>query len=111
MGKALDRLHRDRSSCARMKRAFAIPFLSALVGGGVVVAVIAALGGLGASQKTVTEIQQAPLSPAAASASSAGKATTASGPSAHEIYERTAPGVVYVTSNIVRQSASPFGFG
>ncbi len=96
-----------------MKRAFAIPFLSALVGGGVVVAVIAALGGLGASKKTVTEIQQAPLSPAAASAStgsaSTGKGTTA--PTAHEIYERTAPGVVYVTSNIVRQTASPFGFG
>jgi S1-C subfamily serine protease len=91
-----------------MKRAFAIPFLSALVGGGVVVAVIAALGGLGASQKTVTEIQQAPLSPAAASATS-GKGTT--GPTAHEIYERTAPGVVYVTSNIVRQTESPFGFG
>ncbi len=96
-----------------MKRAFAIPFLSALVGGGVVVAVIAALGGLGASQKTVTEIQQAPLSPAAASTSSGGKNTTATttAPSAHEIYERTAPGVVYVTSNIVKQAESPFGFG
>jgi S1-C subfamily serine protease len=94
-----------------MKRAFAIPFLSALVGGGVVVAVIAALGGLGSStQKTVTEIQQAPLSPAAASATS-GKPSGASGPTAHEIYERTAPGVVFVTSNIVRQSESPFGFG
>lgn len=92
-----------------MKRWFAIPFLSALVGGGVVVAVIAALGGLGSSQKTVTEIQQAPLSPAAASASSTTKGT--SGPTAHEIYEHTAPGVVYVTSNIVRQTESPFGFG
>jgi S1-C subfamily serine protease len=95
-----------------MKRTFAIPFLSALVGGGVVVAVIAALGGLGSSQKTVTEIQQAPLSPAAASAPS-GKSTasTSNAPTAHEIYERTAPGVVYVTSNIVRQTESPFGFG
>ncbi len=91
-----------------MKRSFAIPFISALVGGGVVVAVIAALGGLGASQKTVTEVQQVPLSPAAASASSS-KGTT--GPTAHEIYERTAPGVVYITSNIVRQTESPFGFG
>jgi S1-C subfamily serine protease len=96
-----------------MKRAFAIPFLSALVGGGVVVAVIAALGGLGASKKTVTEIQQAPLSPATASASSGGKntSTTTTAPSAHDIYERTAPGVVYVTSNIVKQAESPFGFG
>jgi S1-C subfamily serine protease len=99
-----------------MKRVFAIPFLSALVGGGVVVAVIAALGGLGASQKTVTEIQQAPLSPAAAASAStstsSGKGTaTATAPTAHEIYERTAPGVVYVTSNIVKQTESPFGFG
>ncbi len=31
--------------------------------------------------------------------------------SAHEIYERTAPSVVKVTSTIVRQSESPFGFG
>ncbi len=92
-----------------MKRSFAIPFLSALVGGGVVVAVIAALGGLGSSQKTVTEVQQAPLSPAAASASSTTKGP--SGPTPHEIYERTAPGVVYITSNIVRQTESPFGFG
>jgi S1-C subfamily serine protease len=94
-----------------MKRAFAIPFLSALVGGGVVVAVIAALGGLGASQKTVTEIQQAPLSPAAAASASPGTEKSTTGLTAHEIYERTAPGVVYVTSNIIRQTESPFGFG
>jgi S1-C subfamily serine protease len=92
-----------------MKRSFAIPFLSALVGGGVVVAVIAALGGLGSTQKTVTEVQQVPLSPAAASASSTNKGAT--GPTAHEIYERAAPGVVFITSNIVRQNESPFGFG
>jgi S1-C subfamily serine protease len=92
-----------------MKRMFAIPFVSALVGGGVVVAVVAALGGLGTSQKTVTEVQAAaPQAPSSASVST-GKTGTA--PTAHEIYERTAPGVVYVTSNIVRQSESPFGFG
>jgi S1-C subfamily serine protease len=96
-----------------MKRLFAIPFISALVGGAVVVAVIAATGGLGSSQKTVTEIQAAPLAPSNASTSTAGgqsapKAGTAL--TAHQIYERTAPGVVYVTSTIVRQSESPFGF-
>jgi S1-C subfamily serine protease len=94
-----------------MKRTFAIPFLSALVGGGIVVAVVAALGGLGASQKTVTEIQQAPLQPAAASTSSGGKVSGTGAPTAHEIYERTAPSVAYVTSNIVKQTESPFGFG
>jgi S1-C subfamily serine protease len=96
-----------------MKRVFAIPFLSALVGGGVVVAVIAALGGLGATQKTVTEVQQAPLSPAAAASAPAGKNRTAStsAPTAHEIYEHTAPSVAYVVSNVVRQTESPFGQG
>ena len=40
-----------------MKRMFAIPFVSAALGGGVVAAVIAAAGGLGTSQKTVTTVQ------------------------------------------------------
>jgi S1-C subfamily serine protease len=98
-----------------MKRLFAIPFLAALVGGGVVVAVIAATGGLSSSSKTVTEIQAA--SPVASSATPSSSSTAAgatksgAGLSAHEIYERTAPSVAYVTSTIVRQSESPFGFG
>jgi S1-C subfamily serine protease len=95
-----------------MKRFFAIPFLAALVGGGVVVAVIAAAGGLGATSKTVTEIQAAaPVAAGATSSTAAGTAKSGGGLSAHEIYERTAPSVAYVTSTIVRQSESPFGFG
>ncbi len=97
-----------------MKRLFAIPFISALVGGGVVVAVLAASGSLSSSSKTVTEVQAA----APATSSSASSSTTiptrsggGGGLSAHEIYERTAPSVVKVTSTIVRQSESPFGFG
>jgi S1-C subfamily serine protease len=86
-----------------MKRMFAIPFVSALVGGGLVVAVIAAAGDLKSSQKTVTEIQPAPLAPSNSS-------KTPSGLTPHQIYVRDAPGVVYVTSTIVRQSESPFGF-
>ncbi len=42
-----------------MKRLFAIPFISALIGGGVVVAVLAASGSLSSSSKTVTEVQAA----------------------------------------------------
>ncbi len=95
-----------------MKRLFAIPFLSALVGGGVVVAVIAAAGGLGSTQKTVTQVQAASsVAAAATSSTTAGAAKGSGGPTAHEIYERTAPGVAFVTSTIVRQSESPFGFG
>jgi S1-C subfamily serine protease len=87
-----------------MKRMFAIPFVSALLGGGVVVAVIAAAGGLGASQKTVTEVQaSAPIAPSNVSHQSTGLTP-------HQIYERDAPGVAYVTSTIVRQVESPFGF-
>jgi putative serine protease PepD len=94
-----------------MKRLFAIPFLAALVGGGVVVAVIAASGGLGSTQKTVTQIQAAaPVASTTTPSSKTGLFKDLA-PSAHEIYERTAPSVVYVTSTIVRQSESPFGFG
>ncbi len=89
-----------------MKRMFAIPFVSALLGGGIVVVVIAATGGLGASQKTVTTVvQAAPIAPSNASQQSAGGLTP------HQIYEKDAPGVAFVTSTIVRQTESPFGFG
>jgi len=87
-----------------MKRMFAIPFVSALLGGGVVVAVIAVTGGLGASQKTVTEIQSAsPIAPSNVSQQSVSLTP-------HQIYEKDAPGVAFVTSTIVRQVESPFGF-
>ncbi len=87
-----------------MKRMFAIPFVSALLGGGVVVAVIAAAGGLGSSQKTVTVLQQStPIAPSNASRQSTGLTP-------HQIYEKDAPGVAFVTSTIVRQTESPFGF-
>jgi S1-C subfamily serine protease len=97
-----------------MRRLFAIPFISALVGGGVVVAVLAASGSLSSSSKTVTEVQAAaPATSSTASSSTAipTRSGGGGGLSAHEIYERTAPSVVKVTSTIVRQSESPFGFG
>jgi S1-C subfamily serine protease len=85
-----------------MKRAFAIPFVAALVGGAVVAAVIAAAGGLGSSTSTVTTVQSAPLQP-----SNASQVTTGLTP--HQIYVRDAPGVVFVTSTIVQQGeSSPF---
>jgi S1-C subfamily serine protease len=86
-----------------MKRTFAIPFVSALVGGGVVAAVIAAFGGLGGeTQKVVTTVQATPLAP-----SNASQQTKALTP--HDIYVRDAPGVVFVTSTIVQKTESPFG--
>jgi S1-C subfamily serine protease len=82
-----------------MKRTFFIPFLSALVGGGVVVALIAAFGGLKNSSKTVTTVQAAPLAPSNAS-------QRTSGLTPHDIYVRDAPGVAFVTSTIVQKSES-----
>jgi S1-C subfamily serine protease len=85
-----------------MKRTFFIPFISALIGGGVVVAVIAAFGGLGKNQKTVTTIQSAtPIAPSNASQVSTGLTP-------HDIYVRDAPGVAFVTSTIVQKTESPF---
>jgi S1-C subfamily serine protease len=86
-----------------VKRLFAIPFLSALLGGGVAVGVIAAFGGLNTgSQKTITTVEAAPLTPTNAAQQQA------SGLTAHQIYERDAPGVVFVTSTIVQKTESPF---
>jgi S1-C subfamily serine protease len=85
-----------------MKRTFVVPFVSALIGGALVAAVIAAAGGLGSStQKTVTTVQDSPLAPSNASQQS-------SGLTPHEIYERDAPGVVFVTSTVVQKTESPF---
>jgi S1-C subfamily serine protease len=84
-----------------MKRTFAISLLSAVIGGGIVIAVVAAAGGLGTAQKTVTTIQAAPLAPSNASSETKGLTP-------HDIYVRDAPGVVYVTSTIVKRSESPF---
>src|SRR6202011_239218 len=82
-GSALDRLDGTPSFCESMKRTFFIPFIAALIGGGVVVAVIAAFGDLGNSQKTVTTVQAAPLAPSNASQQSPGLTP-------HDIYVRDA---------------------
>jgi S1-C subfamily serine protease len=84
-----------------MKRTLIIPFISALLGGVVVVAVIAAAGDLNNSQKTVTTVQATPLAPSNASQQTRGLTP-------HDIYVKDAPGVVFVTSTIVQKSESPF---
>ncbi len=88
-----------------MKKLTAIPLLSALVGGGVVAAVIAIAGGFGET-KSVTTIQEsaAPVAPSNASQIS-------SGMTPHQVYVKDAPGVAFVTSTIVQKSESPFLFG
>jgi S1-C subfamily serine protease len=88
-----------------MKRMFAIPFVSALLGAGVVVAVLAIAGDLGSTSKTVTTIQTPAASATPAAPSNA--STEPHGLTPHDIYVRDAPGVVLVTSTIVKQTESP----
>jgi S1-C subfamily serine protease len=84
-----------------MRRTFLIPFISALLGGGIVVAVVAAAGDLGKSEKSVTTVQAAPIAPSNASQQTQGLTP-------HDIYVKDAPGVAFVTSTIVQKSESPF---
>jgi putative serine protease PepD len=81
---------------------FAIPFVSALIGGGLVVGVLAAAGDLGSSTTTVTTVQ------AAAPAAPSNASQVTHGMTPHEVYVRDAPGVAFVTSTIVQKSESPF---
>jgi S1-C subfamily serine protease len=84
-----------------MRRSFFIPFIAALLGAGVVVAVVAATGGLGKGEKTVTTVQAAPIAPSNASQQTKGLTP-------HDIYVKDAPGVAFITSTIVQKSESPF---
>ncbi len=88
-----------------MKRMFAIPFISALIGGAIVVAVVALAGGLGKNKTTVTTVEAA----AAPAPSNASQVSTGLTP--HQAYVKDAPGVAYVTSTIVQKTESPFLFG
>jgi S1-C subfamily serine protease len=89
-----------------MKRLFFIPFVAALFGAGVVVAIVAAAGGLGES-KTVTTVESEP----AESATPSNASQVSSGLTPHQIYVKDAPGVAFVTSTIVQKTESPFDLG
>ncbi|HEY4810582.1 MAG TPA: trypsin-like peptidase domain-containing protein [Solirubrobacteraceae bacterium] len=89
-----------------MKRTLLIPFISALLGGGLVVAVLAIAGGLGENKTTVTTVQTPAVAPAPSNASQRSVGLTP-----HEAYVRDAPGVAFVTSTVVAKTESPFLFG
>jgi S1-C subfamily serine protease len=84
-----------------MTKLLRIPFVSALLGAGVVVAVLAATGELGDSSTTKTIVQQAPLG-------SATPASDTQGLTPRAIYRRDAPGVVFIQAQIVQQDNSFF---
>ena len=84
--------------------------LAALLGGGVAAGVTSVLDdGGGGDAHTTTVIRQ----PAVASQGANGKSNVAEGLTAADIYQRYAPGVVYVRSEIIQQTDNPFapGFG
>jgi S1-C subfamily serine protease len=83
---------------------FPVAIVSAVLGGGVVAVLVGTLD-LGHSSKTTTVVQQTPLATADASQKSGGALT------ASDIYKRDAPGVAFITAQIVQRTASPFDFG
>ncbi len=89
-----------------MRTVLRSPLVAALIGGGVVAVALLVLG-VGGATKTTTVVQQAPVaSPSTDTAKAAERGLTA-----HDIYERDAPGVVYVRSVLGAGagSSSPFG--
>jgi S1-C subfamily serine protease len=83
-------------------RSLLMPFIAGVLGGGLVsgasLVVIAVSGGFGSAAKTV-RVQETPIVPATASQRTGGL-------TAHEIYERDAPGVVFVSATGVNESPS-----
>jgi len=93
-----------------MRRILNSPLVAALIGGAVVAVTLLVLD-VGGGGTTTTVVQQAPVaSPSSENGQSAKAAEQ--GLTAHDIYERDAPGVVHVRSEL-RSSAdnSPFGLG
>jgi S1-C subfamily serine protease len=86
-----------------MKRFF-VPLLSALIGAGIVVAVLAAAGDLKSNRETVVHEVQATIP----SQSSNTGHSSGGGLTAHEIYERDAPAVAFVTSDVEKKVESEF---
>ncbi len=89
-----------------MRTVLRSPFVAALIGGAVVAVALLVLDAGGGGGTTTTIVQQAPIASTQASSSGAGDA----GLTAHDIYMRDAPGVLYVRSVLGSgSSSSPFG--
>jgi S1-C subfamily serine protease len=81
-----------------------IAIVSAVVGAGAAVGIVEGLG-TGSGRTTTTLVQQSPLG------SSDNASDSDTGLTAGEIYKRDAPGVVFIRSQIVQRTQSPFDFG
>jgi S1-C subfamily serine protease len=93
-----------------MRTVLRSPLVAALIGGAVVAVALLVLGVGGDGGTTTTVVQQAPV---ASPSSEGGQTSTQAaerGLTAHDIYERDAPGVVYVRSELrATATSSPFG--
>jgi S1-C subfamily serine protease len=81
-----------------------IAIVSAVIGAGAAVGVVAGLG-TGSGRTTTTLVQQAPFG------GSDNASDSDTGLTAGDIYKRDAPGVVFVRAQIVQRTQSPFDFG
>jgi S1-C subfamily serine protease len=86
-----------------MTRSVRSHFASAVVGGLIVGASLLVFGGAGRG-RTATIVEEAPV----ASQPAAGTSTGQSGLTPHDIYQRYAPGVVYVRAKLVARVENPF---
>jgi S1-C subfamily serine protease len=83
------------------KKFLSSPFVAALIGGAIVAAVMLLAGVGNTTLKTVVQETSAGT-PSSAGAQTDGQLTP------RQIYQRDAPGVVYVTATVIEQSQSPF---
>jgi S1-C subfamily serine protease len=83
-----------------MARVLRSPFVAAVLGG-LVVGAGFLVAGVAGSQHTETIFEQSPVANASA-------VDPASGLTSHDIYQRNAPGVVFVRAKLVEQVPSPF---
>src|SRR2546423_7619162 len=80
-----------------------VALASGVIGGGLVLGAVAVTG-VGGRSRTTTVVQEASL--ATPDAGQKGGIL-----SARDIYKRDAPGVAFITAQIVQRTASPFNFG
>jgi S1-C subfamily serine protease len=80
-----------------------VAIVSAVIGAGAAVGVVEGFD-LGSAKTTTTLVQQAPLGTSNATDGDTGL-------TAGDIYKRDAPGVVFIRSQVVQRTQSPFDFG
>jgi S1-C subfamily serine protease len=83
----------------------AVVLVAAIIGAGAAVGLVEGFD-LGSGKTTTTVVQQAPFG-----SSDNASDSSDSGLTAGDIYKRDAPGVVFVRSQIVQRTQSPFDFG